>query len=190
MIRWLQILNTILLVLVLAVLFFCHDKGQNKLTESVITKETVKYYDSSVKTPPQPPIIVSSTSFVTVPAKVDTQSILRQFFAINTHTQEIRDSNIVASIKDQVSQNRIISREFNYKWIKPVLTVESTTIAIKPNYRAVFVGLSAGGGKDYFDFGPRIDFETKNRQIIGANYEVLNRRVFISTSFRIARHRN
>lgn len=170
-----------------AVIVYFKNCAQEKPTHT-IEKSTVVIYDSTKKTiqvAAAPSLVYTQT--VNVPANVDTAAILQMYFAVNTFTQQIQDSSLRAFIGDTVSQNKIKGRSFSYQLLKPIKTIESTTITLQPEKkRQVFIG----GFVDYtapkFDFGPKLSFKTKKDVLIGYEYGSLNQghRISLQTALK------
>lgn len=173
----LQALNALLVILL-----FRYCQVDNK--SNVVNTKTEKliYYDSSKKEidPSVPPVSVSNQTVPVLIPISDTAAVrlaLINFFSVHSYSQQIQDSSIRAEIFDQVSQNRIIDRKFQYQWLKPVKTIESTTVTLEQKKRA---GMYMGGFIDYskaynsFDFGPKFSFETKKNLIIGCDLGLKN----------------
>jgi len=63
-----------------------------------------------------------------VPAKVDTQAILKDYFAKKTYSRDYTDSNINITIADTVSKNALGHYTLSYQWKKPV-TIQTYKIS-------------------------------------------------------------
>lgn len=152
-----------------------------------VKKEVHNYYDSTEKTI-VPQILPTQTtfSFVPVPQNVDTAAILRQFFGVYTYTQNIEDTMIKAVLSDTISENKIRGRSFTYKLVKPIRTVESTTVTNTVYNKGLFVGAFATVGKSALGcFGPQAGYQFKSGKQINLGYDFVNKGLFLSAQFRI-----
>ncbi len=163
----------------IVVLLFLHYCGKTELPE--VSSKTVinNYYDSSQKAIPAINIPAPITFTVPVPVNVDTAKILEQYFAKNYYTQTIEDSCIRATIKDTIGENKLLHRAFKYQWLKPIKTVESTTVTVTTPEPKPLVRLYVGGflnvNKSYIQgFGPEIYFTTRSNLLLKANYDIRN----------------
>lgn len=168
------ILQVLLAIAFALFIKFCSAPDQ---VTNTITKETTFIYDSTQKSIPVPQAPASVSVFtVAVPVLVDTAEVLRRYFASYTYTQQIKDSSISAVIFDSVSQNRILKRKFEYKWLQPVRSIESTTITLPAKEKA---GIYLGGFIDHdqmgFGAGPKISYQTKKNLVIGYDFEAFNK---------------
>lgn len=172
-------------VTLLIIIFF---NTCEKQTPNIINSKTEvhHYYDSAVKFVPLKYIIPSEPIFVPVPSNVDTAKILSLYFAKYPYSRLFQDSNLVATLVDTICQNKFNSPgQFSYKWLKPIKTVESTTITVEPKKRmALLAGVHVNFNNMYLqDFGPDVYLKTKRNQIFGIGYDINNK--IISTRFAI-----
>jgi hypothetical protein len=112
-----------------------------------------------------------------IPEKVDTSSVIKEYFAKYEYVDTIKlDSAGYVRVKDIISTNKIKSRDVYYNYKIPTITKEITTI-IPPNSRTqVYVGLDARFNKTdiLHSFGADILLKTKNDRAFGFNIGVLN----------------
>ena len=80
--------------------------------------DTIPYY-----------VVVRDTIFYpdTIPAVVDTLSILKQFYASYYYTRTWEDSLLTATIKDVITENKPIDNIFTYKILRPQTIVTNIT---------------------------------------------------------------
>lgn len=157
----------LLQVAIVLILTFGKDEKSPVAGTNTVTTHTV-YFDSTQKNIPVLSI-PGTVSFYPVFQPMDTAMIglaIRNYFASFTYSQTIQDSSLRATIFDSISQNRVMARRFNYAWLKPIKTVESTTVT--PPAPQKF-GFYAGGFVDYnknaLGIGPKISFETKKNLV-------------------------
>lgn len=180
-------------IAIIIVAFFCYDRffSSAQVATNTITKSTIKIYDSTQKViiPKQAPSI-QTFCLVPVPMNVDTAEILRNFFAIYTYSQSIADSNITGSIVDTISQNRILGRKLTYRLIKPVLTIESTTITSVEKNSSFLLGGFSLVNKNQFAIGPQASVLFKNNLMVNAGYDFINRGIFFGAQIKLHARRN
>jgi len=161
-----------------------YSKCNPEQPQQIILKETKQIYDSSKKTLEVRTLPGSVSVFtVPVPSNIDTLQILKSYFSVHTYSQQIQDTSIRAFIFDSISENKIIGRRFSYQYLKPVRTIESSTITINPS--GLFIGGFAGGSKNGFGIGPEIHYLHKNKNIFGLSYDIPNRFYKASITFNI-----
>lgn len=108
---------------------------------------------------------------------------VRDYFAVRTYSQEIRDTAIVATIFDSISQNRRQGRRFSYKLIGPARTVESSTV-FAPQ-RGFYLGGFASASKSQFGIGPSVSFITKKEALLNARFDFINRAGMFGAEFKL-----
>lgn len=152
----------------------------NKCGEQIVVNaktEVHKYYDSSLKVIPgekiKIPVPITFTVPVPVALKIDTAAILKNYFSVNYYSQLIQDSSIRAYIKDSVSQNKIVHRDFSYQWLKPVLTTQSSTVTLEPKKRLKLLagGFIESNGYSLSGLGPIASLQLKNGDLISFAYD-------------------
>jgi hypothetical protein len=119
----------------------------------------------------------------TIPTVIDTMAILKKYFAVNFYDDIIADSMLEVRIKEQITQNNIAEREFEYKILKQKQITITNTI-IKSN-TGLFLGANIGRAKNEFGFGPSISYITKKPILLGINYDLLNKDVYLTFQWRL-----
>lgn len=178
---WLGFVITLILLIIL-------DKSGNG--SHIIEKETVinNYYDSGVKVVTQKSVTPGQPIYIPVPADVDTEKIIAAYFAKYPYIRIFESDTLRATLIDTLSQNKFISKgKFTYQWLKPVKTVESTTITLQQNKKIQFL---AGGHVDFSkkifqDWGPDIYLKTKREQLFGIGYNVNQQSVSFKAALNI-----
>jgi hypothetical protein len=157
-----------------------------------IEKKTTVIYDSTKKqlTAKTPPAAVSIFT-VPVPSIIDTAEILKRFFASYTYSQQIQDSSLRFQIFDSITQNKVVGRRTNYNWLKPVKTIESTTITIENNPKGFYAGpFIQGTQKQILGYGFEAAYVTK-RNYYRIGIDLKNQAAVIGLTFKLnARGRN
>ncbi|HEY1047891.1 MAG TPA: hypothetical protein VGF79_15730, partial [Bacteroidia bacterium] len=86
-------------------------------TDTSIT--IIQYIDSSTHLIQQVSPIVYKNQKVLKPTKIDTQSIISQYFTKRIAQSNYLDSNLSISVFDTLYQNSILGRSLNYKILRP-----------------------------------------------------------------------
>jgi hypothetical protein len=99
-----------------------------------------------------------------VPAKVDTQAILKDYFTKKVYEDTIKiDSIGYVVVKDTLFKNQILTRETKGTYSYPVIT-KTTTITLPPVYRnQLYVGLQLNG--PVVGLGPQLILKTKGDKL-------------------------
>jgi len=127
----------------------CGEKGQPEViidtrvetTLDTITIEKVKYVPTRET--------VVKTIYDTIPQKVDTVEILKDYFSKVVYRDTIdidTFGNIV--IEDTVSRNQIVSRELFSNIILPTTIITTETIK---NKRSLYAGVNLSGNREVFN---------------------------------------
>lgn len=58
-------------------------------------------------------------------ANVDTAQILKDWYAIHIYDREWKDTNIVVTMKDFITQNKSVHNVFNYKILRPQTIIQN-----------------------------------------------------------------
>lgn len=168
------IIWVVLFILSLGMIFFAgfYTKGRFYASDFDTTITTTLRFDSTIRTidahpgtqiQPNTHTIIKTDSTVYVVPVLDTLALTRIIESWFTHyyySQTLRDSNIEASIKDTISQNRIISRHFTYKILRPDSIVTSTITQPKNNNN-IYAGMGVCWGTNP-KIGPAL-IVTRNR---------------------------
>ena len=104
------------------------------------------------------------------------------FFASYTYSNIIQDTTLRATIFDSVSQNKIVGRRFTYNLLKPVRTIESTTITLSPS--GFYAGAFTSASREKFGFGPEVSYLNKNKNI-HFGFDIPNRMIHAGITLRI-----
>ena len=144
-------------------------KSGTVVTEPITITKTVTKWDTlkidSLVYKPQWRTKIT-TVHDTIPAKIDTLSILKDYYTKYFYTDTLNlDSlgNIV--INDTISKNSIIFRE-----IKPNVLIPTTTITntVYINNREFYVGFGLKGKSNQLNhLGGELLYRTKNKQVYG-----------------------
>jgi hypothetical protein len=66
----------------------------------------------------------------TIPADIDTSEIIKQYLAIHYYSREWRDSSVIITVDDAVSENRLIDQSLKYEITRP----QSIVNVVNNNY--------------------------------------------------------
>lgn len=174
----------------LIILVFTNKCGQQTVINTKTEIHT--FYDSAIKIVPAEkikiPVPVTFTVPVPVSMHIDTDAILKNYFSINYYSQQIQDSSIRAFIKDSVSENKIIHRDFSYQWLKPVLTTQSTTVTLEPARRLKLLagGFIESNGYNLSGAGPQASLQLKNGDLVSLSYDAKKHLVNKQPTFEVS----
>ena len=169
-----NIQNLLIVVLVVIILLMrACSGGENKsITKNepitvtqIVTKWDTLKIDSLVYIPKWKTRI--ETVHDTIPADIDTLSILKDYYAKYFYTDTLSlDSLGSIVINDTVSRNSIIFREIQPNVLIPTTTVTNTVFI---NKREFYVGFGLKGRTDQINYlGGELLYRTKNKQVYGA----------------------
>jgi hypothetical protein len=120
----------------------------------------------------------------TAPAVVDTASIIKWFYMTYVFCDTISDSNMTAVIIETVSQNKIIDRDFTYRWKRPV---QITQIVQKTPKNRLYLGLFGGvNGQNSVSLGPEMIIITKKDHAYKLNADLINRGIEAGIHWKIS----
>ena len=156
--KFLNIKNIAIALLIVIVVF--QQCGGNKKTTGEIVKvdgkkyelikheiDTVEVVKTKVVTKKGEDIYHETIKEVTIPAIVDTQALLHDYFAKNIYkdTLQLPDSLGIVSLIDTITQNKILGRTFNAS-VKQRVIKETTIVKELPKTK-FFYGLEGGFNK-------------------------------------------
>ena len=186
--KFLNIKNIALLLLIAIVVF--QQCGGNKTKTGEIVKVDGKKYElikheidtfeivkTKVVTKRGEDIYHETIKEVTIPAIVDTQALLQDYFAKNIYkdTLQLPDSLGIVSLIDTITQNKILGRTFNAS-VKQ-RTIKETTIVKELPKTKLFYGFEGGFNKadvvSHLGFGVLVN--TKKDKMFHLGLGVANR---------------
>jgi len=171
-------IKTLLIVVLVAIILLMRacsgGKNGTDIAEPTIITETVTKWDtlkidSLVYVPKWKTRI--ETVHDTIPADIDTLSILKDYYAKYFYTDTLSlDSLGSIVINDTVSRNSIIFREIQPNVLIPTTTVTNTVFI---NKREFYVGFGLKGRTDQINYlGGELLYKTKNKQVYGVGIGV------------------
>ena len=186
--KFLNIKNIAILLLIAVVVF--QQCGGNKTKTGEIVKVDGKKYElikheidtfeivkTKVVTKKGEDIYHETIKEVTIPAIVDTQALLHDYFAKNIYkdTLQLPDSLGIVSLTDTISQNKIFGRTFNAS-VKQRVIKETTIVKELPKTK-LFYGFEGGFNKadvvSHLGFGVLVN--TKKDKMFHLGLGVANR---------------
>ncbi len=166
--------NLIILVLIIVIIFLrqCSGTGGVDNTPSeptIITKVETKYDTITKEVTRYVPKIVTriktEIDTIRLTQKIDTLSILEDYFAKYVYEDFQQLDSLTLTIKDTISQNKILSRKIIYDLIYPTTTVTETKYINKNEF---YVGFGLNGTTKQFNYvGGSILLRTKKKQAFG-----------------------
>ena len=167
-------IKTLLIVVLVAIILLMRTCSGSKdgtvITEPIIITETITKWDtlkidSLVYVPKWRTKI--ETIHDTIPADIDTLSILKDYYAKYFYTDTLSlDSLGSIVINDTISRNSILFREIQPNIFIPTTTVTNTIFV---NNREFYVGFGLKGRTDQINYlGGELLYRTKNKQVYGA----------------------
>lgn len=151
-------------------------KGSSTTVFETDTITKLEYITDTFKITSIGPVI-HDTSFIEIPANIDTAAIIRDYFTQYIGTDTLIDSNLFATITDTISGNKITGRSFSYRWLKPttINTIVNNTTIINSKAR-LYIGLNFSYINDNPGITPSLLFAPKeSRHGFLFGFDVLNK---------------
>ncbi len=117
----------------------------------------------------------------TIPTIIDTSEIIKQYLAVRYYTREWRDSSVIITVDDAVSENRLIDQSLKYEITRPQSIVNVSQV----NYsysRYLYAGIRA----DYKGAGFGL-FYADRRALYGLGYNPFNRNIELTAGLKIGK---
>ena len=166
--------NLIILVLIIVIIFLRQCSGTGGVSDTpseptIITKVETKYDTITKEVTKYVPKIVTriktEIDTIRLTQKIDTLSILEDYFAKYVYEDFQQLDSLNLTIKDTISQKKILSRKIFYDLIYPTTTVTETKYI---NQREFYVGFGLNGTSKQFNYiGGSILYRTKKKQAFG-----------------------
>lgn len=144
-----------------------------------VTKQydSLTSYVANIPIPKHKDSIITKEVIVEIPAEVDTNAVVADYFKRRTFVTEYRDTNIAMTIRPVVSMNMLDSLSLEYKWLRPV---SKTTVLSKPS-NEFYGGVGLGIGQ----VSPMVLWNTKDKWVFGASYNIIDPSVNLYVAYRI-----
>lgn len=175
-----DIRNMIILVLIIVIIFLRQCSGTDGVDNTpseptIITKVETKYDTITKEVTTYVPKIITrikteikteiKTDTIRLTQKIDTLSILEDYFAKYVYEDFQQLDSLNLTIKDTISQNKILSIKIIYDLIYPTTTVTETKYINKNEF---YVGFGLNGRTSQFNYvGGSILLRTKKKQVFG-----------------------
>jgi len=165
--------NLIILVLIIVIIFLRQCSGDGgEITPSeptIITKVETKYDTITKEVTKYVPKIITKIKTeidtIRLTQKIDTVAILEDYFAKYVYEDFQQLDSLNLTIRDTISQNKILSRKIFYDLIYPTTTVTETKYI---NQREFYVGFGLNGTSTQFNYiGGSILYRTRKKQMFG-----------------------
>lgn len=130
---------------------------------------------------------IYETEFVPVPADVDTQSILRDYFALHHYDDTLKnDTSAFIQIKETISENKLQQRELIFINKRPTIINQTTANSPQSLKRNFSAGIYMNSVNRQLDAGGLLEFQNKNVSyefgyspfskavLFGVKYEFIN----------------
>jgi hypothetical protein len=175
----------VLLILITTILIL---NKCNKDTKTITNKTVINnYYDSSIKFLDKPTIIKGAIEYIDKPTIIDTQAILKDYYAKRPYKRIFEDSSLRVTIIDTTYKNQLLISKFSYQFLKPIKTIISTTTTVN-NYPSnkikLFIGAFGQINKNNINgYGPELSLLTKKENLYGINYNLKDNSIGIKLSF-------
>lgn len=138
----------------------------------------VKYVvDTSWYSAASNPMVVD-TIFKHVPANIDTAAIIRNHFAVTFQVDSISDGNVMAVIRDSISENKLIDRNFSYQIVRPQTII--TNGINQSRQTSAFLGSQFGQNT----WGPTL-FVSHRKVGLGVLYNFQNQSFSVNLAYKI-----
>jgi hypothetical protein len=117
--------------------------GKNQAKKEIVYEtNTVFKYDTITKVIKEPYAVVKDFYvYVELPGKIDTVTVIKEYFSKHYVERQFKDSNIIVTVKDTLYKNDIESGKMEYKWLQPTSVITNTT-NVNNYYNYVSLGVS------------------------------------------------
>jgi hypothetical protein len=153
-----MIKSGLIVILILLSIFLFVGRMPNKTVTKIDTVIVVKKFEKFTKGD-KIPFKVLDTVYKT---KYDTTFILQDYSQAKEYSDTINQNGNTFTIKDTISQNKIIGRSFKAEIQEKTITV-TNTIATKPK-AALYIGFRSDIREDYSKVNHNITLSFKTRQ--------------------------
>jgi hypothetical protein len=185
-------MKTLLTVIIVALTLLFVTRECSRVTPPPPAPDTIhiinRVYDTVIITNMLPkPYPVNVIVVDSIPAIVDTLSILKDYFAKNIYNRVLMDDSLaLITLVDTVHQNQLWGSQVQYQNRQPV-TIHETYIIHPPppQKRQLYAGAFAQGNSNYFGAGPSIILTTPNRYLYQISYDPFNKIAIFGIAYSI-----
>ena len=118
----------------------------------------------------------------TVPAEIDTSEIIKEYLSVRYYEREWRDTNIIVTINDAISENRLIDQSLKYEILRPQFITHSVVNSYSYSRYLYFGGSITLPDAKYSNVGVYGAF---SRAIFGVSYMPYQKGVMLTGGYRI-----
>ena len=190
-INW-SFVNTIAIIFLVVFFKFC-DKADNPIGYGTNKTSVVNnYFDTTIyRTDTKVNNASVKVIEVPVPKDADTSAILQMYHNSYCYTNDVSDSNIVGTIFDSISRNKLLKQRLTYRLIKPYKTVTNTIVNTPipdcPSYKfSLQVGAFAYSNLLFTGYGPQVNYANK-KMFFGAGYDLKNKGLMLNGGINFVR---
>jgi hypothetical protein len=146
---------------------------------------TQKLYDTTTHRIKVPVPTPGDTIYIPVPANIDTQAVLKQYYAHIYYADTITDTNLVATIIDSIAKNSIIYRHFTYKWLQPQVINQVINQYNAANRWELYASCQLATYANRLGMGGGFTLLSPGRWGLGANYDFITNTCNYNLFYRI-----
>jgi hypothetical protein len=176
----------LILIGIIVYLSECNPKPKVCNDNIEIKSDTLYVYDTTIKEIKVSYPLPKDTEYVEIPVNIDTLEILKDYYAKIYYNQTISDSNLIATIEDSVSQNRIFHRKFNYQWLKPTTIINNEIKQPTKENVKLYLGVELGGNINTFNLSPTVRLSTPKGNLYGFRYGIIDQTYNLEFSKKIS----
>jgi len=187
---WSKIKDIIIIVLsIVALLSFIFNRGcevskSNSTIDTIFVKATKEYHTLQTVTNPTPYIVqIPGTpgATITIPAKVDSGAVVRDYFTKRVYSDSLMNDSVTVYLTEEVYKNELRRIKTGYRWKVPTMVIKETKVVEK---QLMFLGLEPYGNLNSFGMFASADFDTK-KALFGYGYDPFNKTHKISVKAKI-----
>jgi hypothetical protein len=118
--------------------------GKRSVKPLVAQSDTVIVHDTTLRTILKPDYHLRLDTILhtdTVPADVDTATILKDYFARFVYERRWLDKEVDITLSDTISQNKPLSEQISYRILRPQTIIYKTSTYQKVSNRYVYAGI-------------------------------------------------
>lgn len=162
----------------------CESKQSNSTIDTFYIKATKEYHTLQTITNPKPYIVqIPGTpgATITIPAKVDSGAVARDYFTKRTYVDSLMNDSVTVYLTEEVYKNELRRIKTGYRWKVPTMVIKETKVVEK---QLIFLGLEPYGNLNSFGMFASADFDTK-KALFGYGYDPFNKTHKISVKAKL-----
>lgn len=143
-------------------------------------RDTIIYRDRWHK-----PTYIDTIIYVDIPQNVDTQTVLKDYYALVHQLDSIyKKDDYLIVIDDTLTQNKIKNRQVSYRNDKPTI-YNTYTFITNPATRKIFLGAIIGGALDEVQILGTIMYQSKKDHAYTLSYDPFNKHGYIGFYYKL-----